>query len=67
MSLKHITALALVALILSTSAFAFGPRYGGGRHTTSHGGSYSGGSGGSSHKGGTYNSPSGGHTYGKHK
>jgi hypothetical protein len=41
--------------------------YGGGHHTSSHGGSFSGGSGGSSHRGGHYNSPFGGHSYGTHK
>jgi hypothetical protein len=67
MKLKFFSALALLALTVNVSAFAYGPRYGGGSHTASHGGSYSSGSGGSSHKGGTYKSPSGGHTYGKHK
>lgn len=41
--------------------------YGGGKHTTSHGGSYVGGSGGSSHKGGSYRNFSTGHQYGTHK
>ena len=39
--------------------------YGGGKHTTSHGGTYVGGSG-SSHKGGHYIGPHG-HQYGRHK
>ena len=40
--------------------------YGGGKHTTSHGGSYAGGKR-SSHKGGTYKNSSTGNHYGKHK
>jgi hypothetical protein len=40
--------------------------YGGGRHTTSHGGIFVGGSG-SSHKGGTYVNARTGNLYGKHK
>lgn len=61
-------------LLLFVSAFGFSSvssaqrrSYGGGTHTTSHGGTYSGGSGGSSHKGGTYTNPDGGHTNGTHK
>lgn len=42
------------------------PYYGGGRHTYSHGGSYSGGFG-SSHRGGKYRNYSTGHRYGRHK
>jgi hypothetical protein len=41
-----------------------GHYYGGGHHTSSHGGYYAGGSG-SSHRGGTYHGPYGG--YGRHK
>jgi len=40
--------------------------YGGGKHTTSHGGTYIGGSG-TSHKGGRYISPTGKNLYGTHK
>lgn len=40
--------------------------YGGGKHTTSHGGTYIGGVG-SSHKGGTYINPSSGNRYGIHQ
>lgn len=42
------------------------PYYGGGKHTTSHGGYYQGGSG-SSHKGGHYKNYSTGNHYGIHK
>lgn len=41
--------------------------YGGGKHTTSHGGAYLGGSSGSSHKGGHYKNSATGNHYGKHK
>ena len=41
--------------------------YGGGQHTTSHGGTYRGGQGGSNHKGGHYQGPTGTHQYGRHK
>jgi len=40
--------------------------YGGGHHTTSHGGSYLGGSG-SSHRDGEYSNPSTGNQYGTHR
>jgi hypothetical protein len=40
--------------------------YGGGHHTTSHGGTYV-GSSGSSHKGGSYRNFSTGNQYGSHK
>ncbi|RXG87326.1 hypothetical protein EAS61_18955 [Bradyrhizobium zhanjiangense] len=40
--------------------------YGGGHHTTSHGGSYLGGSG-SSHRGGTYLNSRTGNRYGTHR
>jgi len=40
--------------------------YGGGHHTTSHGGSYLGGSG-SSHRGGTYVNSRTGNRYGTHR
>ena len=43
------------------------PRYGGVKHTASHGGKFLGGSGGSTHKGATYRNPSGGKNYGRHK
>lgn len=42
------------------------PYYGGGTHTTSHGGTYIGGNG-SSHKGGTYSNPSSNNRYGIHQ
>lgn len=40
--------------------------YGGGHHTSSHGGSFSGGSG-SSHRGGTYTNSNTGNRYGTHQ
>jgi hypothetical protein len=40
--------------------------YGGSKHTTSHGGHYSGGSG-SSHRGGTYANPRSNNRYGIHQ
>jgi hypothetical protein len=40
--------------------------YGGGAHTSSHGGHYSGGVG-SSHRGGSYVNPNTGNAYGTHK
>lgn len=58
-----ILVLAMMALSFTVDAR---PHYGGGYHTSSHGGTYSGGSG-SSHKGGTYTSKSGSHNYGTHK
>jgi hypothetical protein len=59
--------LALMLLGATGASFAQRPYYGGGTHTTSHGGTYTGGQGGSSHKGGTYTSPTGSHQYGRHK
>jgi hypothetical protein len=41
------------------------PYYGGGHHTSSHGGSYDTSS--SSHRGGHYTSQAGSHRYGRHK
>lgn len=61
--MRTIIAMVLVAFILPTAADAR-YSYGGGRHTSSHGGHYSGGFGGSSHRGGTYHGPHGG--YGQH-
>lgn len=43
-----------------------GPHYGGGKHTSSHGGNYKGGQG-SSHKNGTYKNNKTSDQYGKHK
>jgi len=42
------------------------PYYGGGRHTSSHGGTYL-GAFGSSHRGGHYRNVSSGNRYGRHK
>ena len=42
------------------------PNYGGGKHSSSHGGNYQGGKG-SSHKGGEYKNNRSGDRYGKHK
>ena len=62
---------AILACVLgmSSAVLAKGgarPVYGGGKHTSSHGGTYQ-GAGGSSHKGGTYKNPASGDRYGKHK
>ena len=54
---------AIVMSLLAAPAYGSRNHYGGGHHTSSHGGSYNHGSG-SSHKGGRYNSPTGGHHYG---
>lgn len=60
------SALLLGISLLSTSAFASSrPHYGGGHHSSSHGGSY--GVGGSSHRGGHYTSQTGSHRYGTHR
>jgi len=67
MNLRQLASMFLLSSsLLTTSAFASrGPHYGGGRHTSSHGGSYS--RSGSSHKGGHYTSRTGSHSYGTHK
>lgn len=49
----------------SRSSAGSRPYYGGGHHTSSHGGSY--GVSGSSHRGGHYTSATGSHHYGRHK
>jgi hypothetical protein len=70
MRIATIAALFTAAALACTPVFAKGggrANYGGGKHTSSHGGHYKGVSGGSSHKGGTYSSPRGGNDYGKHK
>jgi hypothetical protein len=43
------------------------PSYGGGHHTSSHGGRYSGSYSGSSHKGGSYRNVRTSNHYGTHK
>ncbi len=43
------------------------PYYGGGHHTTSHGGNYMGAYGGSSHKGGHYSNAMTASRYGRHR
>lgn len=53
-------------LMLAASVYAGRPYYGGGKHTTSHGGTYPSGVG-SSHKGGHYVNPNTGNHYGRHK
>jgi len=58
----------LVMLVFLNSSFAQKgrrPNYGGGKHTTSHGGSYP-GSVNSHHKGGHYSNPSSSNRYGTH-
>ncbi len=52
--------------VSSHSFVSVRPYYGGGHHTTSHGGHYAGGHG-SSHKGGHYVNPRTGNHYGRHK
>jgi len=60
--------LVLICVIIGLISFSQKrhPYYGGGRHTTSHGGYYAGGSG-SSHKGGHYVNRDSYNTYGRHK
>jgi hypothetical protein len=68
--MKKVTILSLglsaLALVATTTISEARNSYGGGSHSSSHGGSYSGGSG-SSHKGGTYYNSSGKNEYGSHK
>lgn len=59
-----ILAILTVCFLTTAAADARGYSYGGGHHSSSHGGHYSGGSG-SSHRGGTYHGPHGG--YGTHR
>lgn len=67
-------AIAAIAIMFAFSAPAFAKsgrgggrtHYGGGHHTTSHGGHYS-GARGSSHKGGSYRNGRTGNRYGRHK
>jgi hypothetical protein len=64
-------AMLLAALTVDAEARGGGGRsgrvsYGGGHHTTSHGGTFA-GSSGSSHKGGTYRNYLTGNQYGTHK
>ncbi len=63
-SIALLAAFAVATWITAAEARGSGHYYGGGHHTSSHGGYYSGGSG-SSHRGGTYHGPYGG--YGRHK
>ena len=66
MSLTRKIASGFLSLaFLSLPALAACPRYGGGHHSSSHGGSY--GVSGSSHKGGHYTSRTGSHSYGTHR
>jgi hypothetical protein len=66
--MKKIT---LLLFLLATASLLFAqtrhPYYGGGKHTTSHGGTYAGSTKGSSHKGGHYVNSKTYDTYGKHK
>ncbi len=65
----------LAALIIASiapaaiagSRYSSRPYYGGGHHTSSHGGHYSGSYSGSSHKGGHYNNYKTSNRYGRHK
>jgi hypothetical protein len=60
--------LSLCFLLITSFSFAgkSHPYYGGGHHTSSHGGYYS-GSTNSHHKGGHYRNAATNNTYGKHK
>jgi hypothetical protein len=65
--------IVLIVALLFFSMPAFGqrhsssrPSYGGGKHTTSHGGHYQ-GEQNSHHKGGHYKNPKTANQYGKHK
>ncbi len=67
------TLLLLIVLLLPGVAEARGrsarsarPYYGGGNHSVTHGGKYSGGAG-SSHKAGSYRNPRTANRYGRHK
>jgi hypothetical protein len=62
--------LGFSVFLLAPALFAKGssrPFYGGGRHTTSHGGTFRGAGPGSSHKGGKYRNPRTADRYGQHK
>jgi len=61
--------LTLVAAPASASrrSYSARPYYGGGHHTSSHGGSYSGSFSGSSHRGGHYRNTRSSNRYGRHK
>ncbi|MBY0240173.1 MAG: hypothetical protein K2X55_12745 [Burkholderiaceae bacterium] len=69
---KLAVALCAALVAFSTPAFSKGsmggarPSYGGGHHSSSHGGHYAGGKG-SSHKGGRYTNSKSANRYGKHK
>jgi hypothetical protein len=67
---KVISITAILVSLLAVNATAkpsiSRPYYGGGHHTSSHGGRYAGGTG-SSHKGGTYKNARTGNQYGRHK
>jgi uncharacterized membrane protein YgcG len=71
-ALKTITILVMAMLCSTAFAQARGGHgggrvsYGGGHHTSSHGGTYMGGAG-SSHRGGHYQNFSTGNRYGTHK
>lgn len=66
--MKALTIGTLATALVATAAAARGGlHYGGGRHTSSHGGHFSGAFGGSSHKGGHYTSRTGSHSYGTHR
>ena len=68
---REVTRGAIVAAMLAAFALASPATartyYGGGHHTSSHGGHFSGSYGGSSHRGEHYSSPTGGHSYGRHR
>jgi hypothetical protein len=71
MKIAKLSALFLCFVLFASNADARGGgggrvSYGGGHHTVSHGGSYSGGSG-SSHRGGHYVNSNTGNRYGTHQ
>lgn len=66
--MKLLIAATLVALLAVPVAEArTRTYYGGGHHTSSHGGHYSGAYRGSSHKGGHYRNARTSHHYGRHR
>lgn len=71
MRLKPFASLIVALLFFITPAFgqrhsSTRPNYGGGKHTTSHGGHYQ-GEQNSHHRGGHYKNPRTANHYGKHK
>lgn len=59
-------ALPLIAMVVMASPLSARVNYGGGHHTSSHGGHYAGGAG-SSHRGGSYRNVRTSNRYGRHR